>query len=182
MQQGSSRKLPQDSGGWEGREEAWPGWYGAGPPPLGPDCPCLSLSSPLESPLRACPSYHFGVFLFCFVFIRGKEEEKPLLSTSQQLPKLSHCVFSLPCVCRTKWWETCSTRTLNIMIPAFRPNQERLSIDLRRKGEEERVKRERVYLEINEDRGRKEATWRHTSLVSISLKQAAKNAFNPAIP
>ena len=68
------------------------------------------------------------------------------------------------------------------MIPAFRPNQERLSIDLRMKAEKERVKRERVYLEINEDRGRKEATWRHTSLVSISLKQAAKNAFNPAIP
>lgn len=63
---GSCRRTPRSHRGGQTR------WHGAGPSPqgapplLGPDCPGLSLSSPLESPLITLPQLSPSVFFFFF--------------------------------------------------------------------------------------------------------------------
>lgn len=69
---------------------------------------------------------------------------------------------------------------LHYYRPCLPSNQERIYFDLRTKREKEL--REKVYLEIKKDNGLERSDFEAHSLESISLKQAAKNAFDLAIP
>lgn len=159
----------------ERREEDRPGWVRVGPSLLGSLQPQKPLPVPFKSSRMITQCFASFITFLNHKQVRAKGITF-CFSVAYKLIMPVSSVWVELWLFRTKQWETHRPENLKYN------NQERICMDLRMKGEQGRVKRERVHLQINKDKGWKEATLRHISLVSFSLKQAAKNAFNLAIP